>query len=90
MDDLLDGIEQYVIDLVFKLRRERNLSQKDISVILGVKKSFIGNVENPKSIAKYNLKHINLLAHYFGISPQYFVPLRSTVKGEAHREQNLK
>jgi transcriptional regulator with XRE-family HTH domain len=74
----MDYIEQYVIDVVSKLRRDNNLRQSDLGFILEVSPSFIGNVENYKNPAKYNLKHVGLLAHYFKLSPKFFVPEKLT------------
>lgn len=70
----LDLIEQHVIDFVRKLRADRKLRQEDIAFIIGVKASFIGNVENISNPAKYNLKHINIFADHFGLSPKDFLP----------------
>lgn len=70
----MEAIEQYVIDFVRNLRTEENLRQEDIAYILDVKPSFIGNVESNSNRAKYNLKHINILAAHFGKSPQDFLP----------------
>lgn len=67
-------IEQYIIDFVRKVRVENKLRQQDIAEILNTSTSFIGNVENFQNPAKYNLKHINLLAHYFNLSPRDFLP----------------
>lgn len=72
----ISRFEQYVIDFVYKLRIEKKLRQEDIAYILNVKPSFIGNVENKKNRAKYNLKHINTLADHFGLSPRDFLPER--------------
>lgn len=73
----ISKFEQYVIDFVYKLRIEKKLRQEDIAYILNVKPSFIGNVENKKNRAKYNLKHINILADHFGLSPRDFLPEKS-------------
>lgn len=70
----LDPIEQHVIDKVIKLRKDSKMRQQDIAVILHTTTSFVGNVENNRNQAKYNLKHINVLADYFGLSPKYFLP----------------
>jgi len=75
----LDPIEQYVIDFVRKLRVDRELRQEDIAYLLGTKPSFIGNVESLSHPAKYNLKHINLLADHFGLSPRDFLPEKALV-----------
>jgi transcriptional regulator with XRE-family HTH domain len=74
---LITKIDQFVIDYVYRLRIENGLRQEDIANILNVKSSFIGNIENKNSRAKYNLKHINLLAEYFEISPKNFLPEKS-------------
>lgn len=67
-------IEKHVIDFVHKLRVDNRLKQSDIAKILHVGPSFIGNVENRNNPAKYNLKHIALLAEYFDLSPRLFLP----------------
>lgn len=70
----ISDIEQHVINFVKNLREEKKLSQDDIASILGLTKAFIGNIESPKSRAKYNLNHINILAEYFRMSPRDFLP----------------
>jgi transcriptional regulator with XRE-family HTH domain len=67
-------VEQYVIDYVMKLRADKELTQQDIANIIGVSRSFIKEVESVNSPAKYNLRHINALADYFGMSPRLFLP----------------
>lgn len=74
------AIEQYVIDFVIKLRDKHDLNQEDIATILGVKRTFITNVESAKNRAKYNLSHIDKLADHFGISPKDFLPEKSLIK----------
>lgn len=66
--------EQYTIDFIRRLRVETKTSQGDLASILNVSKSFIGNIENRKANAKYNLKHINMLAEHFNISPRELIP----------------
>lgn len=70
----ISAIEQYIIDYVFKLWKEKKLNQADISTIIGVNRVFVTNVENPVNRAKYNIDHINLLADHFGMSPKDFLP----------------
>ena len=76
----ITDIEQYVIDFVIKLRDKKNLNQEDIATVLGVKRSFITNIESAKNRAKYNLSHIDKLADHFGISPKDFLPEKTTIK----------
>jgi transcriptional regulator with XRE-family HTH domain len=71
----MENIEQYVINFIYKQRINRNLTQQNLAGILGVTTSFIGNVENKGNPAKYNLRHIRILAEYFEISPKDFLPL---------------
>jgi transcriptional regulator with XRE-family HTH domain len=70
----IDPMEQHVIDIVRKLRRNKRMRQQDLAKILNTSSSFVGNVENARNPAKYNLKHISRLAEYFDLSPRYFLP----------------
>jgi len=76
---LVSSIDQYIIDKVQKLRLSHNLTMKEFGYILNVSPSFIWNVENPQNIAKYNIKHLNILAFYFELSPKYFLPNKAVV-----------
>ena len=67
-------IEQYVIDEVRRKRIENGWSQKDLAYEMDLSIGFIGNVENPKFRAKYNLNHINMFAKVFNCSPKDFLP----------------
>lgn len=67
-------IEQYIIDIVRERRIEKGWSQKDLAYEMELSIGFIGNVENPKLRAKYNLNHINTLAKVFECSPKDFLP----------------
>lgn len=71
---MLTPIEQYVVDYVVKLRKKHNLTQADIGVVINTTDTFVGNVENQRHIAKYNLNHISALASHFGMSPSDFLP----------------
>jgi transcriptional regulator with XRE-family HTH domain len=77
MPSLLSPIDQYIVDVSIKLRLKHNLNQEDIGTILGVTQAFISKVERLNHRAKYNTKHINLLADYFQISPREFLPLEA-------------
>lgn len=55
-------IDLYVIDRIRFIRIEQKLSQADLAYCIGVSKSFIANVENPRYRAKYNLSHLNEIA----------------------------
>jgi transcriptional regulator with XRE-family HTH domain len=75
MDEpLLTSIEQYVVDIVRAKRMEKGWSQKELAYQLDVSIGFIGDIENPKYRAKFNLNHINELAKIFECSPKDFLP----------------
>jgi transcriptional regulator with XRE-family HTH domain len=83
-------IDQFVVDFVTKLRVQHNMDQADIGEIIGTKRTFVTNIENPSSRAKYNLKHINLLAEHFELSPKDFIPEKpfvSEAKGDESKNQ---
>jgi transcriptional regulator with XRE-family HTH domain len=65
-------LEQFIIDRITQFRLKMHMTQKEVGQIMKVSCSFIGNVENPKSNAKYNLRHIKLLADEFKLKPSYF------------------
>ncbi len=67
-------IELYVINAVKEKRIEAGLSQKELADELDMSLGFIGDVENPKRRAKYNLNHLNELAKIFKCSPRDFLP----------------
>jgi transcriptional regulator with XRE-family HTH domain len=71
---LLTPIEQYVIDVVKAKRMERGWSQKELAYQMDLSLGFVGDVENPKYRAKYNLNHINELAKVFECTPKDFLP----------------
>lgn len=71
---ILTPIEQYVIDIAKKKRLEKGYSQKELAYEMEKSLGFIGDVENPKERAKYNLNHINELAKIFKCSPKDFLP----------------
>jgi transcriptional regulator with XRE-family HTH domain len=72
-DNLHSDIEQYVINIVREKRIEKKISQRELAYSLDVSIGFIGDVENPKYRAKYNLNHINELAKIFKCSPKDFL-----------------
>ena len=72
--ELVTAVEQYTIDVATKLRLKNKMSMREFGEIIGSGTSFVGSVENPNYKSKYNLKHINLFADHFGISPKEFLP----------------
>ncbi len=71
---LKSEIELYAINKVREKRIKAGLSQAYIANELEVAIGFIGHVESPKYRAKYNLNHLNKLAHVFNCSIRDFLP----------------
>ncbi|GIZ14957.1 helix-turn-helix domain-containing protein [Capnocytophaga catalasegens] len=74
---MLTEIERFVIDRVRKLRVEKNISQAELALSIGVSIGFIGKVESLKYNSKYNLNHINNIAKALNISPKQLLPDKS-------------
>lgn len=71
---MLTEIEKFVIGEVKRLRTERNMSQADLALSIGVSIGFIGKVESLRYNSKYNLNHINNIAKTLNISPKDLLP----------------
>ena len=67
-------IDWYVISQVREKRLELKMSQTVIAVHLGLSVGFIGHIESPKFVAKYNVSHLNQLSKLFKCSPKDFWP----------------
>ena len=65
-------IDQYVIDVVKKMREEKDYSQEALSFALGFSGSFISQFENGK--ATYNVEQLNNIAKILKCSPRIFLP----------------
>lgn len=77
-DENIAPIEQYVIDFVRDKRNSIGMSQQKLALELGVSKSFISSVESKNYPAKYNIRHLNVLATVFNCSPKDFLPEKPT------------
>ncbi|MFV0500858.1 MAG: helix-turn-helix domain-containing protein [Bacteroidales bacterium] len=67
-------IELFVIERAKEFRIKNKLSQADLAFKMNLSVGFIGKVESKVSSTKYNLNHINKLAHIFNVSPKEFLP----------------
>ncbi|WP_432713624.1 helix-turn-helix domain-containing protein [Pedobacter sp.] len=67
-------IEQYVIDKVKEIRTSKGISQAKLAHLIELSVGFIGNVENPKHIAKYNLNHLNRISKEPNVPFKDFFP----------------
>jgi transcriptional regulator with XRE-family HTH domain len=74
--------ELAVIDKVREMRMKKGFSQEYIAGLLHVTTSFIGGVESPNIASKYNLNHLNKLAHEMECSPKDFMPDKSVVEND--------
>jgi transcriptional regulator with XRE-family HTH domain len=71
---LKNKIDWFIIDQVREKRLTKGLSQDDIALHLELSKGYIGHIESPNFIAKYNTGHLNELAKLFKCSPKDFMP----------------
>lgn len=67
-------IEQYVIDKVKEIRTSKGISQAKLAHLIDLSVGFIGNVENPRHIAKYNLNHLNRISKELDVYFKDFFP----------------
>ncbi|MGV8963348.1 MAG: helix-turn-helix domain-containing protein [Candidatus Saccharimonadaceae bacterium] len=67
-------IEQYVIDKVKEIRNSKGISQAKLAHLIELSVGFIGNVENTKHIAKYNLNHLNRISKELDVPFKDFFP----------------
>lgn len=68
------NIDIYVIEQVKRKRTENGISQACLAENLEMSRGFIGDVENPRQNAKYNLRHLNEIAKILQCSPRDFLP----------------
>lgn len=73
-ESLNTEIEQYVIKRVKEIRIEKGVSQAKLAHLIDLSVGFVGNVENPKHIAKWNLNHLEKIAKVLGVSIREFLP----------------
>jgi predicted XRE-type DNA-binding protein len=66
--------EVEVMKLIWKIRKEKGYKQQQVADLLGVTRSYVGNIENSLQRARYTLDHINILAFYWDISPRLLIP----------------
>lgn len=67
-------IEQFVIDKVKEIRVSKGISQAKLAHLIDLSVGFIGNVENPKHVAKWNLNHINRISKELDVPFKDFFP----------------
>lgn len=73
-DSVKTEIEQYVIDRVKEIRNSKDISQARLAHLIDLSVGFVGNVENPKHIAKWNLNHLNRISTALDVPYKDFFP----------------
>nr|WP_294991570.1 helix-turn-helix transcriptional regulator [uncultured Sediminibacterium sp.] len=71
---LKSKIDWYVISQIRTIRLDKGMSQEELAIHLNLSRGFIGHIESPNFIAKYNLEQLNLIAKLFKCSPRNFLP----------------
>lgn len=69
-------IEQYVIDRVKDIRVSKGVSQAKLAHLIDLSVGFVGNVENPKHVAKWNINHLNRISTELDVPFKDFFPER--------------
>ena len=54
------------INHIKSVRKQKKISQDRLSILMGLAKSFVGNVESHTQVHKYATRHIPLLTHALG------------------------
>jgi transcriptional regulator with XRE-family HTH domain len=72
--NLKSKIDWFIVNRIRDIRLSKGLSQTDIAVHLNLSVGFIGHIESPNFISKYNTAHLNELAKLLECSPKDFWP----------------
>lgn len=60
----------FISDRIAKLRTEKNISARDMSLSLGQSQSYINNIENRKSLP--SMQMFLYICEYLGVTPKDF------------------
>jgi transcriptional regulator with XRE-family HTH domain len=71
---VISQIDWFIINKVREIRLAKNISQFDLATEMDISDGAIGKIENPKERAKYNIRHLNLLAKALKCSPGDLLP----------------
>ena len=74
--NLKNKIDWFIVNQVRELRLAQGFTQDDVALHLNLSKGYIGHIESPNFIAKYNNGHLNELAKLFDCSPKDFMPAK--------------
>jgi transcriptional regulator with XRE-family HTH domain len=73
-ESISTDIEQFVINKVKEIRISKGVSQAKLAYMIELSVGFVGNVENPTHIAKWNLNHINRISKELDVPFKDFFP----------------
>lgn len=66
-ETILSELDLRIIQQVKLLRDSHELSQRDLSIKMGLSESFVGKVESLSQPDKYSIRHLTLLAKSFDL-----------------------
>ncbi len=75
--------QNYIINKIRRLREERQYSQENIAILLGLSNGHIGNIESPKKTHKYTLNQI------FKICKEFNYPIEQIFLEEEDYRANI-
>lgn len=74
VETIISEIDLFVINKVREMRVGKNISQVNLSILMGLAEGAVGKIENTRERAKFNIRHLNLLAKALKCSPRDFLP----------------
>lgn len=73
----ISRLDYEVIKLVKEVREEKKISQRKLSELMGLSKSFVGKVEALSQPDKYSIRHLSLIAKALDLdSLTYLLPTK--------------
>lgn len=73
-ESIKTDIEQYVIHKVKEIRTTKGISQAKLAHMIELSVGFVGNIENPTHIAKWNINHLNRISKELDVPFKDFFP----------------
>lgn len=67
-------IDKYVIEKVKSIRLSKGISQAKLAIIIDLSVGFVGNIENPNHIAKWNINLLNRISKELNVPFKDFFP----------------
>ncbi len=70
MIECYEDFEAFISERITKLREQRNLSARDMSLSLGFGAGYINNIENKNNVP--SIQRLYLICEFFNITPRDF------------------